>query len=67
MKKNSSEELRAKPEKSILADIVSLRKEILKEKLEAKVNPPKDTNNLSKKRRKLALLLTVLREKRENK
>ena len=40
-----------------------LRKEIAKLKLEIKVNPPKDTNLLSKKRRELAVLLTIKREK----
>ena len=40
-----------------------LRKEIAKLKLEIKVNPPKDTNLLSKKRRELAVFLTIKREK----
>ncbi len=40
-----------------------LRKEIAKLKLELKVSPPKDTNLLGKKRRELAVLLTIKREK----
>ena len=40
-----------------------LRKEIAKLRLEFKVSPPKDTNLLGKKRRELAVLLTIKREK----
>ncbi len=40
-----------------------LRKEIAKMKLEFKTNPPKDTNLLGKKRRELAIVLTIKREK----
>ena len=42
-----------------------LREEIAKTKLSFKGNPPKDTNILAKKRKQLAVLLTVLTEKRE--
>ncbi len=40
-----------------------LRKEIAKLRLEFKVNPPKDTNLLGKKRRELAVIMTIKREK----
>jgi ribosomal protein L29 len=40
-----------------------LRYEIAKLQLEFKVNPPKDTNQLAKKRRRLAAVLTLIQEK----
>ena len=40
--------------------VEDLRREIVKLKLEAKVNPPKDSNLLIKKRKALARLLTKL-------
>ena len=40
-----------------------LREEIAKTKLLNKVTPPKDSNLLKKKRKQLAVLLTVLFEK----
>ncbi len=42
----------------------TLTEEIARLKLELKVNPKKDTNILMKKRKKLAILLTVLNEKK---
>ena len=41
----------------------SIREEIAKLQLSFKSNPPKDTNSLVKKRKQLAVLLTVLGEK----
>jgi len=42
-----------------------LREEIAKLKMSFKSNPPKDTNGLTKKRKQLAVLLTLLSEKKE--
>ncbi len=42
----------------------SLREELAKLKLNFKVNLPKDTNILRKKKKQLAVLLTVLTEKK---
>lgn len=42
-----------------------LREEIAKLRLEIKANKPKDTNTINKKRKTLAMLLTVITEKRE--
>jgi ribosomal protein L29 len=42
-----------------------LREEISKLQLSFKSNPAKDTNGLTKKRKQLAVLLTVLSEKKE--
>jgi len=56
-------ELKKKTVKEIEKDIQSLREEIAKNRLEAKVNPVKDSNFLVKKKKKLAVLLTILTEK----
>ncbi|MFN4212566.1 MAG: 50S ribosomal protein L29 [Microgenomates group bacterium] len=42
-----------------------LREEIAKLKLESKINPPKDTNLLMKKRKTLAVILTLITEKKQ--
>ena len=42
-----------------------LREEIAKIKLEFRVNPAKDTNILMKKRKQLAVTLTLIGEKKE--
>lgn len=42
-----------------------LREEIGKLRLEWKVNPPKDTNAIFKKRKELAVILTVISQKKE--
>jgi ribosomal protein L29 len=46
-------------------EITKLREEIAKLKMEVKINQPKDTNLLFKKRKQLARMLTVLTEKKE--
>lgn len=56
-------ELKKKTVKEIEKDIQLTREEIAKFRLEAKVNPVKDSNLLVKKKKKLAVLLTVLTEK----
>ncbi len=56
---------REKTSKELIKEIQSLREEIAKLQLSFKGNPPKDTNMLAKKRKQLAVLLTVLGEKEE--
>lgn len=63
MKKKEIEDLRNKSIKELEKEAGELRKEIGKLQLEARVNPPKDTNTLVKKRKHLAILLTIIREK----
>lgn len=46
-------------------EVQELREEIAKIKLEFKVNPAKDTNILMKKRKQLAVTLTLIGEKKE--
>lgn len=63
MKKNIKEY----DDKSIEAlekDAQSARQEIATMSLNSKVNPSKDTNSISKKRKKLAVLLTALVQKK---
>ena len=46
---------------------LSLRKELSKLNLESKVSQPKDTNTIMKTRKKLAVVLTVMGMKKEEK
>ncbi|OGK62193.1 hypothetical protein A2334_05055 [Candidatus Roizmanbacteria bacterium RIFOXYB2_FULL_38_10] len=55
-------------EKSVSAlekESINLRGEIAKMNLDSGINPQKDTNTLSKKKRELAVLLTILATKRK--
>lgn len=56
---------REKTSKELVKETYLLREEIAKLQLSFKGNPPKDTNLLMKKRKQLAVLLTVLAEKKE--
>jgi ribosomal protein L29 len=51
--------------KELEKDANLIREEIAKLQLSFKSNPPKDTNSIVKKRKQLAVLLTVLSEKKE--
>ena len=55
---------RKKSLRDLEKDINKLRKEIAQLRLELKINPPKDTNQLSKMRKKLAQMLTIYQEKK---
>ncbi|MEK7597487.1 MAG: 50S ribosomal protein L29 [Patescibacteria group bacterium] len=54
-----------KTSKELEKEVGLMREEIAKLQLSFKSNPPKDTNSLTKKRKQLAVLLTVLSEKKE--
>jgi ribosomal protein L29 len=56
---------REKTSKELIKEAQLLREEIAKLQLSFKSNPPKDTNFLMKKRKQLAVLLTVSIEKNE--
>jgi ribosomal protein L29 len=58
-------EIKDKSIKELENETRILREEIAREKLEAKVNPPKDVNALFKKKKKLAVVLTVISQKKE--
>ncbi|MBI4225528.1 50S ribosomal protein L29 [Candidatus Roizmanbacteria bacterium] len=64
MKKKTSE-LKNKSIGELEKEAHDLRVEIAKSRLEVKVNPAKDTNILVKKRKRLAVILTILGEKKE--
>lgn len=59
------EQLRQKTVKELEKEVKKQRELIAKLRLQVKVNPPKDTNQLGKERKKLAQLLTIIREKKE--
>ena len=63
--KKAIADLKTKSIKQLEIEISKLREEIAKLKLEIKINQPKDTNLLFKKRKQLARMLTVLTEKKE--
>jgi len=63
--KKAIADLKKKSIKQLEIEIAKLREEIAKLKLEIKINQPKDTNLLFKKRKQLARMLTVLTEKKE--
>ena len=54
-----------KTSKELEKEVGLLREEIAKLVMSFKSNPPKDTNGLTKKRKQLAVLLTLLSEKKE--
>lgn len=56
-------ELRGKSLKELKKQTEDLRVDIAKTKVELKTNPPKDTNVMMKKRKRLARILTIIREK----
>lgn len=56
---------REKTSKELIKETQSLREEMAKLQLSFKSNPPKDTNLLMKKRKQLAVLLTVLSGKKQ--
>lgn len=59
-----TKELQEKTIKELENEVSKLRGEIAKDKLEFKVNLPKNTNSLFLKRKRLAVVLTVLGQKK---
>ncbi|OGK11855.1 50S ribosomal protein L29 [Candidatus Roizmanbacteria bacterium RIFCSPLOWO2_01_FULL_37_12] len=62
--KKISLEFKGKTTGDLEKEAQKLREEIAKLKLEIKVNPPKDTNSLFKKRKRLAVVLTLIGERK---
>ena len=60
-----TKQYREKTVKELTKEITGLEEEITKLKLVQKGTPAKDTNILIKKRKQLAVLLTILTEKKE--
>lgn len=63
--KKISTELKDKSLNELREEEALLKEEIGKLRLESRVSPPKDTNILIKKRKRLAALLTIASEKRK--
>ncbi len=63
MKKLTKEFTNKKPGE-LEKEAQNLRQELTKLQLEHKVNVPKDTNSLIKKKKRLAVLLTVMSQKK---
>lgn len=63
--KKIAEELRTKNLQEILKEEKKLREDMAKTSLDFRVNLPKDTNLIYKKKKRLAVLLTIANQKRE--
>ncbi|MBI2051523.1 50S ribosomal protein L29 [Candidatus Roizmanbacteria bacterium] len=63
--KKLTKALRGKTIEELKEEERAVREEVAKLKLKQRVSPEKDTNILMKKRKKLAVILTVLSEKKE--
>jgi len=63
--KKLTKQYQDKTVKELIQETVILKEEIAKLRLSQKSAPAKDTNILMKKRKQLAVLLTVLTEKKE--
>jgi ribosomal protein L29 len=63
--KKTTKELMGKTVKELEKQATALREDIAKTILNQKVNPSKDTNLLRKKRKQLAVILTVITQKGE--
>jgi ribosomal protein L29 len=61
----NTRELSQKTVAELEKDIASHLKEITKIKLEFKVNPPKDSNAVSKLKRQIAILKTLIAQKHQ--
>ncbi len=63
--KKITQEFRAKSLKDLEKEVFNLREEIGKSRLESKVREQKNTNLIHKKKKKLAVILTIISEKKE--
>ncbi len=61
--KKTTKDYQNKTQESLKQDIIKLREEIAKDRLSFKISLPKNTNSLSHKKKKLAVLLTLLNQK----
>lgn len=63
MKKNDIKKLHDETAVSLLKKAQNLKVELATLRINAKSNPPKDTNTVSKKKKELAILLTIAQQK----
>lgn len=59
-----AKEIQARSIKEIQSDEKILRQELVKLSLDFRVNQPKDVNSVQKKKKRLAVLLTILNQKK---
>ena len=63
--KKSFKELTIKTAAELTKEVDSLKAEIVKSSMESKSNPQKDTNIVSKKKIKLAMIQTAIQQKKD--
>lgn len=63
--KKAAKELRSKSIQDMHKEVQTLRTEIARLKVEKKVKPQKDTNLIAKKQKRLAVVLTLINQQRE--
>ncbi|OGK20594.1 hypothetical protein A3C23_05365 [Candidatus Roizmanbacteria bacterium RIFCSPHIGHO2_02_FULL_37_13b] len=63
MKKSELQQLKGKQSQDLDIKVEELRRKINMSQLDNKVNPPKDSNSLSKLKKTLAQILTIRSEK----
>lgn len=61
--KKEVQDLKQKAVKELQTEVEKLRSEVAKSRLDLKVNRQKDTNIISKKRKRLAMLQTLINQK----
>ncbi len=61
--RKAAKELRVKTVEELEKEAQTLRGEIAKMAIEAKIKPEKDTNTIFKKRKRLAVVLTMITQK----
>lgn len=61
--KKAAKELRAKSVEELAKEVQTLRSEIAKLTIEERIKPQKDTNLLFKKKKRLAVALTMISQK----
>lgn len=61
--KKSVQDLKQKDVKELQTEVEKLRSEIAKDRMEMKAHRPKDTNIVSKKRKRVAMLQTLINQK----
>jgi ribosomal protein L29 len=62
--KKLTKELHTKTEKDLDKEVMSLREEIAKLMIERSVKPEKDSNTINKKKKRLAVVLTLINQKK---
>lgn len=67
MKTKEIEKIKEMSMKDLQSQVIAIKKEMAKTSLEGHVNQPKNSNLMSTKKQKVAVLLTVLNQKKVQK